>query len=149
HVPVRLRARRAPKDSRPRPLCRTAGRAAATIESRVLSMRHDRTSRCLPAVLAAVLATPAAPAVRPAAAAFVAALAPAVAAADVDEKRAAAFFEDAVKRYKAGEYEAAIIQVKNALQQNPKLLPAMALMGEIYVATGDGAAAETALKEAT
>lgn len=58
------------------------------------------------------------------------------------------FYEDAVKRFTAKDYDGALIQLKNALEQDPKMLAAMALMGETYVAAGKGPAAETALKEA-
>ena len=62
--------------------------------------------------------------------------------------RAGEYYENAVKRYNAQDYDGAIIQLKNALQQDSKMISAMILMGEVYVAAGQGAAAETALKEA-
>jgi len=62
--------------------------------------------------------------------------------------RASAYYEDAVKRYNDQDYDGAILQVKNALQIEPRMLPAMTLMGEIHVASGNGAAAETALNAA-
>lgn len=76
------------------------------------------------------------------------ALVPAAKAADATKGVAGGYYEEAVKRYNSGDYDGAIIDLKNALKEDPHLLPAMALMGEAYVATGNGAAAETALKEA-
>lgn len=64
------------------------------------------------------------------------------------ESTANRFFEDAVARFNDGDFDGAIIQLKNALKDEPTLLPAMALLGEAYVETGNGAAAETALNEA-
>lgn len=58
------------------------------------------------------------------------------------------FFEDAQAHYSAGEYKAAIIQLKNALQHDPKHLSSHILMGAIRVEQSDGAGAESALRMA-
>ncbi len=58
------------------------------------------------------------------------------------------FFEDAQARYSAGDYKAAIIQLKNALQNDPKHLSSHILIGVIRVEKGDGAGAENALRMA-
>ena len=72
---------------------------------------------------------------------------PAAQAADL-HGRAGEYYENAIKRYNAQDHDGAIIQLKNALQQDSKRIAAMILMGEVYVAAGHGAAAETALREA-
>ena len=71
------------------------------------------------------------------------------AAADPPNEKASEFYENAVKRFSKLDYDGAIIQLKNALQQDPYLLPAMALLGEAYIEAGNGGAAESALNEAT
>lgn len=53
------------------------------------------------------------------------------------------------KSYQAkGEYRSAVIQLKNALQQQPKHADARLLLGEVYLKMGDGAAAEKELLRA-
>jgi putative PEP-CTERM system TPR-repeat lipoprotein len=81
-------------------------------------------------------------------AAVLASAAPA-ACAQGDPEKASEFYEDGVKRFSKQDYDGAIIQLKNALQQDPYMLPAMALLGEAYLETGNGGAAESALNEAT
>lgn len=63
-------------------------------------------------------------------------------------KSASAYYEDAIERYNTKAYDEAVIQLKNALQENPKLLPAMVLLGRAYLETGNAGAAETALNDA-
>lgn len=58
------------------------------------------------------------------------------------------YYEDALRRYDARDVQGAIVQLKNALQQNPKLLPAQVLLAEAYLLTGSPAAAEVALEAA-
>ncbi|MCC6202442.1 MAG: PEP-CTERM system TPR-repeat protein PrsT [Gammaproteobacteria bacterium] len=65
-----------------------------------------------------------------------------------ESARASSYYEDAVSRMATRDFDGAIIQLKNALQQDPRMLPAMVLMGEAYLELGNGAAAETALNEA-
>ncbi|MBT8447294.1 MAG: tetratricopeptide repeat protein, partial [Gammaproteobacteria bacterium] len=81
-------------------------------------------------------------------AASLALLAAHIQAADSPKEQAANFYEDAEKRFNAEEFDVAIIQLKNALQQDPYMLPALVLLGNAYVQTGNGAAAETALNKA-
>lgn len=53
------------------------------------------------------------------------------------------------KQYqKEGKYNASIIELKNALQQNPKLAEARWLLGQAYLAQRNGAAAEPELERA-
>lgn len=53
------------------------------------------------------------------------------------------------KQYQsAGDLKATLIELKNALQQNPKNSEARLLLGELYVLIGNGAAAEKELKRA-
>ncbi len=75
---------------------------------------------------------------------FVVLAPPATLAAD----KGSEFYEEAVSLHRKGEFEGAVIQLKNALQADPRLLPAMVLLGETYNALGNGAAAESSLKEA-
>ena len=63
-------------------------------------------------------------------------------------ERASKFYDDAVARYERGDAAGAIIQLKNALQQDPKLLAAHALLGKAHLANGDAAAAEDTLEKA-
>jgi cellulose synthase operon protein C len=63
-------------------------------------------------------------------------------------QKAASYYEDAVSRYDRGDVDGAVIQLKNALQQDPKLLSAQVLLGEAYLKTGVPAAAEVAFSDA-
>ncbi|MCC7413618.1 MAG: PEP-CTERM system TPR-repeat protein PrsT [Gammaproteobacteria bacterium] len=56
------------------------------------------------------------------------------------------YYEDAVKRIDQGDYEGALVQLKNALQRDPKHLPARILLGKTYLRLGQGAAAEKELR---
>lgn len=58
------------------------------------------------------------------------------------------YYEDALRRYDAKDVKGAIVQLKNALQQNPKLLPAQVLLADAYLAESQAAAAEAALDAA-
>lgn len=58
------------------------------------------------------------------------------------------YYEDALRRFDAQDVKGAIVQLKNALQQNPRLLPAQVLLAESYLITGSPAAAEVALEAA-
>lgn len=61
----------------------------------------------------------------------------------------AGYYEDAQARFNRGDFGGAIVQLKNALQENPRHLPSLVLLGECYVANGDGPAAESTFNEAT
>ncbi len=65
-----------------------------------------------------------------------------------DQASASNYYEDAIKRFNAEQFNEAVIQLKNALQINPRLLPALALLGRAYIKTGNAAAAESALSDA-
>lgn len=58
------------------------------------------------------------------------------------------YYEDALRRFDAKDVSGAIVQLKNALQQNPNLLPAQILLADAYLITGSPAAAEVALEAA-
>ena len=62
--------------------------------------------------------------------------------------QAAEYYEDAVVRYSQGDYKAAAIQLKNALQRDPDMLQARLLLGLVHVREGNGAAAEEELLKA-
>lgn len=68
--------------------------------------------------------------------------------AAVTSTTAAGYFEDANKRFYQDDLQAAIIQLKNALQLDGKHLPSLLLLGEVHLQQGDAAAAEHALREA-
>jgi hypothetical protein len=46
------------------------------------------------------------------------------------EGAAASYYDDAMNRYQKHDDSGAIIQLKNALQQAPKMLPALLLLGQ-------------------
>lgn len=56
------------------------------------------------------------------------------------------FYEDAVRRLNQGDADAALIQAKNALLENPEHLPSRILLGNIYLLKGEGANAEKELR---
>jgi len=58
------------------------------------------------------------------------------------------FYEDAVTDFHAGRTRSALIQLKNALRENPDHLPSLILLGRVNSALGDGAGAEIAYKRA-
>lgn len=58
------------------------------------------------------------------------------------------FYEDALARFDQGDYRGAIIQLKNALQQEPGNRAARILIGKAYVEVGEGATAEKELNVA-
>jgi len=57
-------------------------------------------------------------------------------------------YEDALASFYQSELNAAVIHLKNALKNNPKHLPSIVLLAEVYLAIGDGAAAEHELEKA-
>lgn len=58
------------------------------------------------------------------------------------------YVEDARQYYADGEYRAAMIQLKNALQKNPDDLEARLLLARIYLETADAPAAEKEFRQA-
>ena len=63
-------------------------------------------------------------------------------------EKASSYYEDALKRYEKNEMPAAVIQLKNALQQDSKLLAAHLLLGKALFRNGDLKGAEAAFEEA-
>jgi putative PEP-CTERM system TPR-repeat lipoprotein len=63
-------------------------------------------------------------------------------------EKAAKFYENAVTRYEKNDVPGAIVQLKNAIQQDPKMLAAQILLGRLLLEQGDAAAAETTFEQA-
>lgn len=61
---------------------------------------------------------------------------------------ASRFYEDALQRYEKKDYAGSVIQLKNALKENPNNLPVQLLLGKALLENGDVAAAEVAFNEA-
>jgi putative PEP-CTERM system TPR-repeat lipoprotein len=68
-------------------------------------------------------------------------------AADRVEK-ASIYYEDALVRLQRNDTKGAIVQLKNALQQDKKMLPALVLLGEAYLKSGAPLGAERVLADA-
>lgn len=64
------------------------------------------------------------------------------------DPKAARYYEDALTRYKKEDIDGSIIQLKNALQIDKRMLPVQLLLGKALMRNGDVVAAEIALKEA-
>jgi putative PEP-CTERM system TPR-repeat lipoprotein len=64
------------------------------------------------------------------------------------ETQAGRYYEDALKRYEAKDYDGSIVQLKNALQADRNLLPAHLLLGRASLDGGNPLAAEVAFGEA-
>ena len=62
--------------------------------------------------------------------------------------RASRFYEDALKRYERSDDAGAIIQLKNALKEDSRMLPALVLLGQAHLRKGEPAAAERVLADA-
>jgi putative PEP-CTERM system TPR-repeat lipoprotein len=77
--------------------------------------------------------------------ALAAVLQPALAA---PQEEAARYYEDALARFQQGNMAAAIVQLKNALQQDPGMLAARVLLGKAHLRQGEPAAAEEAFLKA-
>lgn len=65
-----------------------------------------------------------------------------------DPAQAARFFEDALSRYEREDTAGAVIQLKNALQQDARLLQAHVLLGRAQLKLGNPVAAETSFDAA-
>lgn len=63
-------------------------------------------------------------------------------------EKAAKFYEDALRRYESDDMSAAVIQLKNALQQDSKMLAAHLLLGKALLRNGDLQSAQVAFEEA-
>ena len=63
-------------------------------------------------------------------------------------EKAAHFYENALKLFDKNDYPGSIIELKNALQQDNKMLAAHLLLGKAMLRNGDLNGAEAALKEA-
>lgn len=63
-------------------------------------------------------------------------------------EKASSYYEDALKRYENNEMPAAVIQLKNALQQDSRMLAAHLLLGKALLRNGDLKGAEAAFEEA-
>lgn len=63
-------------------------------------------------------------------------------------EKAAGYYEDALRRYEKGDMPAAAIQLKNAIQQDQKMLAAHLLLGKVLFNIGDLKSAEAAFEEA-
>lgn len=83
-------------------------------------------------------------------AAFIATLASAAYAppATATPEKAAKFYENAVTRHEKNDVAGAIVQLKNAIQQDPKMLAAQILLGKLLLQQGDAEAAETTFEQA-
>ncbi|MCA1979514.1 MAG: PEP-CTERM system TPR-repeat protein PrsT, partial [Thiobacillus sp.] len=61
---------------------------------------------------------------------------------------ASRYYEDALKRYTRRDDAGAIIQLKNALKEDARMLPALVLLGQAHLRRGEPAAAERVLADA-
>ncbi|WP_162913067.1 XrtA/PEP-CTERM system TPR-repeat protein PrsT [Rhodospirillaceae bacterium SYSU D60014] len=69
-------------------------------------------------------------------------------AVTVDQERSASYYQDALQQLEDGDAAAAIIQLRNALQQDPGNVEARQLLGRLYLSAGDGPSAEKELGRA-
>lgn len=63
-------------------------------------------------------------------------------------EKAASYYEDALRRYEKDDVAGAVIQLKNAIQQDQKMLAAHLLLGKVLFRDGDLKGAEAAFEEA-
>jgi len=63
-------------------------------------------------------------------------------------ENASRYYEDALKRYESRDDAGAVIQLKNALKEDNRMLPALVLLGQAYLRKGEPAAAERVLADA-
>lgn len=64
------------------------------------------------------------------------------------DPKASQFYEDALARYERSDFAGSIVQLKNALKIDRKMLPVQVLLGKALLANGEFVAAEVALEEA-
>lgn len=63
-------------------------------------------------------------------------------------EQASRYYEDALKRYERRDDAGAIIQLKNTLKEDARMLPALVLLGQAHLRRGEPAAAERVLADA-
>ena len=80
------------------------------------------------------------------AAASLAALATGFTPAFADTQQSERFYNEGVQQLQSGNASAAVIQLRNAIQQDPANLKARQLLGELYLRTGDAVSAEKELR---
>lgn len=68
--------------------------------------------------------------------------------ANATPEKAASYYEDALRKYENNELPAAVIQLKNSIQQDQKMLAAHLLLGKALLKNGDLKGAEAAFEEA-
>jgi cellulose synthase operon protein C len=84
----------------------------------------------------------------PAAAALLTLLAMGASTAQADSVKAARYYEDALKRFERQDIDGAVIQLKNALQQDARMLTVHVLLGKALLMRSEAAAAEIEFNEA-
>jgi len=62
--------------------------------------------------------------------------------------KASTYYEDGLRRFERGDLPGAIIQLKNSIQEDQKMLAAHLLLGKVLLGQGELKAAEAALEEA-
>lgn len=72
----------------------------------------------------------------------------ACAAGAATDPAASRLYEDALQRFEKKDHAGAVLQLKNALQIDKKLLPVHVLLGKVLIAQGQPSAAQAALEEA-
>jgi Tfp pilus assembly protein PilF len=65
-----------------------------------------------------------------------------------DPQKASRLYEDALRRFDKGDLQGTVIQLKNAIQQDDKMLPAHLLLGKTLFKQGQLKGAEAAFEEA-
>ena len=71
-----------------------------------------------------------------------------LAALSATDPAASRLYEDALQRFEKKDHAGAVLQLKNALQIDKKMLPVHVLLGKVLVAQGQPSAAQAALEEA-
>lgn len=66
--------------------------------------------------------------------------------AHADTQQSQRFYDEGVQQLQSGNASAAVIQLRNAIQQDPANLKARQLLGQLYLRTGDAVSAEKELR---
>jgi putative PEP-CTERM system TPR-repeat lipoprotein len=66
--------------------------------------------------------------------------------ANADTQQSQRFYNEGVQQLQSGNASAAVIQLRNAIQQDPANLKARQLLGQLYLRTGDAVSAEKELR---